>query len=138
MNGEDSLGFCGLVCTRCAFYLEGEIGSTARLLRDRLQDYERYTPRMETRFPVLDEYPGFQQVLSWFASRDCVGCRSGGGLTTCGIRDCCVERGLQHCYMCGEFPCDRLQGDMITNSYRLREAGVERFLEEEKSEAGLG
>jgi hypothetical protein len=34
-------------------------------------------------------------------------CRAGGGHDQCVQRTCCVEKGIEGCWECGGFPCDR-------------------------------
>jgi hypothetical protein len=58
-------------------------------------------------------YDEFLKGVRWLSSRpkSCAGCRFGGGWSwwrDCPVRDCCIERGLEFCYQCDEFPCDRL------------------------------
>lgn len=58
----------------------------------------------------------------------------------CIFRRCALGRGLESCSMCNEFPCDSLQGlyedDMRSkgeaekNARRIREAGIDKWLEE--------
>ena len=35
----------------------------------------------------------------------CAGCRCKDG--DCDIKSCCLEKGLSHCFLCDEFPCDK-------------------------------
>ena len=35
----------------------------------------------------------------------CAGCQDTDG--DCGIKACCFEKGLTHCYLCDEFPCGK-------------------------------
>ena len=37
----------------------------------------------------------------------CPGCREGGGDKRCYQRTCCQDYGLQGCWECDEFPCER-------------------------------
>jgi hypothetical protein len=37
----------------------------------------------------------------------CAGCREGGGAKNCYQRECCVGNGLDGCWQCEEFPCDK-------------------------------
>jgi hypothetical protein len=42
----------------------------------------------------------------------CDGCKSHGKLAdkTCPVRPCAMEKGIDSCAHCGEFPCDKLKG----------------------------
>jgi hypothetical protein len=37
----------------------------------------------------------------------CAGCRHGGGARDCYQRECCMANGLDGCWQCEEFPCDK-------------------------------
>jgi hypothetical protein len=52
-------------------------------------------------------YCGLVCVVCSHVSDGCQGCRSGGGDEECHQRVCCTGRGLQGCWQCGEFPCDK-------------------------------
>ena len=56
----------------------------------------------------------FLKGLRWLASQEqaCQGCRFGGGWfwwPDCPVRDCCIEKNVDFCYQCNEFPCRKLQ-----------------------------
>jgi len=76
----------------------------------------------------------------------CGGCRSDARSVLCPAEcatlDCSRERGVDFCFECDGFPCDKLHpaADMadklphnlkVYNSCRMREKGVERWLKEE-------
>ncbi len=77
----------------------------------------------------------------------CQGCRSDQlyiypGCAQCEIRACADDRGILHCGLCAEFPCDRIRAfqndgrvhhlDIVTQLERLREIGAEQWLAEQK------
>lgn len=130
-------GYCGLHCGNCPFLGGGEIRETANKLQRHLEGYEKYVKRMGEKYPALRGYKEFVDVLRWFASWDCPGCRGGGGIEMCQIRACCLEKGIELCSFCDEFPCERLHGRMITNSNRIRMIGVRAFVEEEEMNTGF-
>jgi len=39
------------------------------------------------------------------ALEGCVGCGAGGGAENCAKRACCLERRLEGCWQCADFPC---------------------------------
>ena len=88
-RSRELLGACGLYCGACYHYRaslpEGEnlLGEAAR----RGRDFEGFT---------------------------CEGCRSDAlyahsGCAECEIRACADDRGLDHCGLCAQFPCDRIE-----------------------------
>jgi hypothetical protein len=49
----------------------------------------------------LDE---FHRGLDWFLGlAQCPGCKAGGGLEGCVIRDCAQERRRDHCHTCSDY-----------------------------------
>ena len=73
----------------------------------------------------------------------CKGCRSEAlylhpGCAQCEIRACTDEKGIPHCGLCNDFPCDRLLAfqndgrvhhrDILVELIRLREKGIGTWL----------
>lgn len=91
-NDKEMIAVCGLVCHKC--------------------DILRAT----------DDKKVAQETVDWFKRElnqdlkledvHCMGCkedRSRHWSADCWILQCCVDRkGLEHCYQCGEFPCQEL------------------------------
>ena len=79
----------------------------------------------------------------------CPGCFSGDDGTpkhcrTCRIKDCTKAKDVAYCYECGEFPCKlvknleksyntRYNESIVNNSLYVREHGIEKFMQAEKS-----
>jgi len=76
----------------------------------------------------------------------CRGCRSDKlyihpGCAHCEIRACTDRRGIIHCGLCTEFPCERLKAfqsdgrrhheDILTDLKRLNETGADKWLAEQ-------
>ncbi len=115
------LGVCGLYCGACyhhrALFYEGERLSEEAARRGR-------TPE------------GFT----------CQGCRSDvlyihSGCAQCEIRACADERGIVHCGLCTELPCERIKAfqgdgrvhhrDILIELENLREKGTDKWLAEQ-------
>jgi len=46
----------------------------------------------------------FRRGLDWFLGlAQCTGCKAGGGLERCTIRDCAQERRQEHCHNCSDY-----------------------------------
>lgn len=84
----------------------------------------------------------FVKGLRWLASKDkpCKGCRFGGGWSwwpDCPVRNCTIQRGVQFCYQCEEFPCKKLSEEPMLKSkkgtieanYQIRSLGIENWLQ---------
>jgi len=91
----------------------------------------------------VGNYNEFVKVLKWLASQDkpCKGCRYGGGWSwwpDCPVRDCVIQKGLDFCYQCSDFPCNKLKEEpFLTNKKAIIEAnnqikslGIEKYAEQ--------
>lgn len=115
------LGVCGLYCGACYHYRAS------------------FT---EGRY-LLEEAARQGRSLEGFA---CKGCRSGAlylhaGCSQCKIRACAEDKGLIHCGLCSEFPCDRIEAfqsdgrihhqDILTHLEELKVKEPDRWLAEQ-------
>jgi hypothetical protein len=133
----DRLAPCGLDCHRCAMCRDGVIQRTAAELAAALDGYEDVAPRLVGLAPVLGNYRQFSEVLALFAGASCSGCRSGGATyPLCAARTCFKEHGVDFCFQCGDYPCERndypesFQKRWRENNDRMRAVGVEQYFEE--------
>lgn len=134
---DTPVGYCGLYCENCPLFRRGEIRDTAHKLQRHLRGYEKYAEKMSEKHQDLRDYQVFLDVISWFASRDCPGCRDGGGLEGCQIKVCCLGKGHELCSQCDIVHCEKVHGWMITNTNRIREIGIKAFIAEEDSKIGF-
>lgn len=113
------LAYCGLYCPQCSFRAANETGS-----REHFADApERYAQLT-------------QKPLEELA---CPGCKGDNICGDCAMKDCAVEKGLEVCADCDEFPCDKLTafgGDgaphhagALEALHAIRELGREAFFE---------
>ena len=74
----------------------------------------------------------------------CPGCRQGGGYPGCEIRRCAERRKIDICVNCGEYPCtlvtefSKIYPTLIADGQRLKEIGVEAWIQEQKKRAETG
>ncbi|RJQ29290.1 MAG: DUF3795 domain-containing protein [Peptococcaceae bacterium] len=132
---------CGLDCFRCASYSQGEIKKLSTELLDALGNFEKVAARLAGFVPALKNYPEFKEVLVFLTRGSCSGCRAGGGqFPLCSARNCFKEKGVDFCFQCDEYPCARNKYDPeLTARWRkmndrMKEAGVEKFYEEQKGQ----
>ena len=90
------LGCCGINCSTCGAYLATQADDDTK----RKEVADQWTVQYKTAF--LPE-----QI-------NCDGCTADGRLvgfaeSICGIRKCCVGKGLSTCAECTDFPCAELQ-----------------------------
>jgi hypothetical protein len=115
---RELIAYCGLYCGACSFKVAFEENDPEHVLR------------MPTRYDSYKSDP---------FDRPCPGCKQENLCGRCGIRDCAVEKQLDHCGSCNEFPCDKVKdfnndgvphhGATIANLLLLQDVGEERWLE---------
>lgn len=133
----DALAPCGLSCRKCFAYSEGEIGVLSRRLQELLGSFDRYAERFSVFLPVFESYPSFKELLAHLAQADCSGCREGAcKYPDCGVIACYQQKGVDFCFQCEEFPCEKTNFDpdlkrrWIQMNSRMKEIGVESYFEE--------
>ncbi|MBN2223087.1 MAG: DUF3795 domain-containing protein [Deltaproteobacteria bacterium] len=136
-----SLAPCGLNCVKCMAYAEGDIKRHAAELTRLLGSFDIYAERFSKFAPVFANYPSFKELLAHFSSGSCRGCRAGECIyPNCGVGPCTREKGIDFCFECGEFPCEKSNFDphlkerWITMNERMKEIGPEGYWEETKDQ----
>jgi hypothetical protein len=133
----ERLAPCGIDCERCVMYSEGRVKNLATALGAALAGFEKMAPRVADRLPALQHYSEFAAVLALLGEASCSGCRGGGSvLPFCSARTCFREQGVDFCFQCADYPCERnaypenlVQRWRACND-RMREVGVERYYQE--------
>jgi len=128
---------CGLYCGGCLAFAGGPIRNHARVLRDLLgPNFEVHARRMQAMSPALRHFQDFSRLLEFLSQGTCRGCREGGCLLgDCGVRACALERGVDFCGLCADFPCENpglpegLRERWRKNGEILRERGPAAFLD---------
>ena len=134
----ERLAPCGLDCSRCFNYHDGQITQSATELRDALIGFEKRALHIaKDLYPELEAYEQFARVLDVMTRGQCHGCRSGGPqMPFCAARTCFREKGVDFCFECDEYTCSRnsypelLAKKWHDNNERMKEVGVEAFYEE--------
>ena len=96
--------------------------------------------------PIFKKYPDFKEMLDYFASEHCSGCRKEQCriFRNCGVRPCHQSRGVNFCYECEEFPCDRTNFDeslyqvWVTLNNIIRDKGIEAYCEKARNRPRYG
>ena len=130
---------CGLCCETCFAHVNGNIRKYSLKLKEKLGGFHISAKRFETLIgnPILEKYADFKEMLDYFASENCKGCRKEQCkiFKNCGVRPCHQEKGIDFCYQCDEFSCERTNFD--ENLYKrwvdinetIREKGLETYCE---------
>lgn len=137
------ISYCGkYYCAFCDYH-KGTIVKDAKNL---LAFAERYgSLRLIANNNNVCNFDEFLKALKWLASQDtpCKGCRFGGGWSwwgDCPVRDCCIEKGVNFCYQCQDFPCEKLNEEplldrkkaMIEANNQIKIKGIESWMQQLK------
>jgi hypothetical protein len=156
-------GACGLYCRLCPEYEGfrmgfGEAGERLRYLVTQMVQVDAWSwnindPESKEKF---FSYIEFMKGLQWLSNQkaSCKGCDSEvvpssslllpGRNPECKIRNCCFGRSLRFCYECPEFACGKLiklkehYPHCLGNLHRMKDVGIERWLEEQQSKVKAG
>ncbi|MCP4351484.1 MAG: DUF3795 domain-containing protein [Desulfobacterales bacterium] len=130
---------CGLSCGKCFAFSEGGIRKHATELKSLLGNFDNYAERFSGFLPIFKKYPEFKEMLEYMTQADCIGCRNGEcKYPNCGVTACYKDKGVDFCFQCDEFPCDKSNFDpdlhrrWIQMNNRMKEIGVESYYEETK------
>lgn len=138
----DRLGPCGLNCEKCFAFATGQIKTYAEQLSNSLENFDSYAQRFVTLLqePIFKKYTDFKAMLDYFTSVSCKGCRNETCrlFSNCKVKDCHIEKKVDFCFQCAEFPCDNTGFDenlrirMEKINQRMQEVGVEQYYDETK------
>jgi len=140
---KTSVAPCGLSCEKCFAHVDGDIRRYSLKLKEKLGNFGVYAKKFETLLgdPIFKKYPDFKEMLDYFASENCRGCRNEQCkmFENCGIRGCHQEKQIDFCYLCDEFPCNRTNFDeqmykiwVIINE-KIKETSIEQYYEKTKT-----
>ena len=134
----ERLAPCGLDCRRCYGYSGGSIKENSTQLLESLSGLEKVAGMLEGVIPAFKGYPQFKEMLEFLAGGSCPGCRQGGSkFPLCSARTCFKEKGVDFCFQCDQYPCDRnryhppLRKKWLDNNNRMKEIGIEAFYQEQ-------
>jgi hypothetical protein len=135
----EKLGYCGIHCGKCFAFSNGSIKEYSTKLMESLGNFDVYAERFSE---LLDEpkfvhYKEFKDLLAYFSSENCRGCRIEGCkiFNSCKVRDCAIENQVKFCFQCKSFPCENtgfdehLRQRWININLKMKEIGVEAYYE---------
>ena len=145
---KETIAPCGLCCETCFAHVKGDIRKLSIQLKEKLGNFHVNAKRFETLLeePIFKKYPDFKEMLDYFASENCHGCRDEQCklFKNCGVRPCHQEMGVDFCYQCDEFPCDRTHFDeslykgWVAINEIIREKGIETYCEKARRRPRYG
>ena len=138
---KERLAPCGLHCGKCFAFHDGEIHEAAVRLRKYLGNFAPYAQRFAVQLdPVFEKYPDFALLLDYLADVSC-----GGGriekckfYKNCKVRSCSLEKQVDFCCECPEFPCGHTGLDQnldqrhVAINRRIAEIGPEAYYDDIK------
>ena len=95
------IAYCGLTCHTCAIYLATREANKDKQRGMRAEIAQVCNEKYGTHYKPED-------------ITDCDGCRTKGGrlfagCTTCQIRKCARDKGVENCAYCNGYPCEELE-----------------------------
>jgi len=144
MEPERLVTYCGLYGACCARYLGHRPFRQAAEIVAEICDahgFHAWMPQVVTEFDYGEFRKGiefFRRDDTWFVCEGC--CKGGGGGPPDCVRKCCVERGVELCFECGEFPCARAAKDaaLLARGEEYRRLGREEWLRRQIERAEQG
>jgi hypothetical protein len=137
----ERLAPCGLDCSRCADYEDGEIRQMSTKLLEALGNYKTLAKMKSDGNGVFEGYDQFDALLKTFSQASCSGCRGDHVIcpvTTCSAKHCQIEKKVNFCFECDEYPCEkqfsgRLRDRWLSINDRMQAIGaVAYYLEQVK------
>ena len=128
---------CSLVCHTCTASKEGVIRCRAAEMLGLLEGFDTVAEKLVDHMPPLAKYADFRLVLNSFAEASCEGCRGEQSpWPDCPIAPCARSKGVDYCFECDEFPCQRVGADFalrerwLRGTRRMREIGAAAYCAE--------
>ena len=102
-----------------------------------LGSYGRIAKLKEEIIPLFNSYPNFENVLNYFSTVSCSGCRGKNVqcFLNCIAKTCHKEKGVDFCFQCNDYPCQKQITGPLGERFkklgdRMKEIGVVEFYKE--------
>jgi hypothetical protein len=149
MDNKELVTYCGAYCGECALFPGfTALREAAKALNELIEIHglqnwipRAWLPEAENKFDFAEFRKGlsfFSNAESFFVCRK--RCKEGGGFAECIMRQCCQERGLDVCFDCADFPCDKVPWNptMIKRAGEYKKLGRDKWLRQEAKKAKQG
>jgi len=137
---KETIAPCGLCCETCFAHVDGDIRKYSMKLKEKLGNFHINAKRFEILLddPIFKKYRYFKEMLDYFASENCKGCRNEQCklFKGCGVRRCHQEKQIDFCFQCDQFPCDRTNFDpglysgWVAINEIIQKKGIEKYYRE--------
>lgn len=139
-NAINELAPCGLDCSRCVSYKNGDVVRLSIELKAALTNYEHVAEHVKHFNPIFNAYPEFMSILDYLTKGTCEGCHFTKQETPgCSIRACHHKHTVHFCCQCPDFPCTpttynpSLKETWLKNNQSILQKGIDQFYKEQKS-----
>jgi hypothetical protein len=99
---RNDVAYCGDYCRTCHWYTDAMRKPAAQLLELIKSHFEVGLWINEKGGNSKETIKGLEILSKGACSFNCKG---GSGWTGCPVRKCCIEKGVEFCFECSEFPC---------------------------------
>jgi len=134
------IAYCGLYCRLCAQL--ARIPQQSAALRDTLrkEGWEHFGEH------AIQGFDGFWVILGRLSQLidTCRCCRGGCGNPDCSIRKCAIEKKVEICSSCSEYPCSHVEDlakrypNLLSDGARQKEIGIEKWVREQEQRFRAG
>jgi hypothetical protein len=139
MEKKNYLAYCGLYCELCS--ARNRTPYYAKKLLETLKDGE-----FEEWGQSFKEFEDFWKLLAMFAhTTDDMCCKTKKcGHPNCAIRNCAINKKVEACAFCDEFPCEKITGLdktyplILHDGNRIKEIGIEAWISEQEKRKARG
>jgi hypothetical protein len=149
MNGANLMTYCGACCNACALSPRFTALKEAAVLINELIEVhglQNWIPQAWLpEAPNMFDFNEFRKGLDFFSKANSFyicqkGCKDGGGFAECIMRKCCRERGLDICFDCTDFPCNKVEWDPVRmkRAEEYKRLGRDKWLQEQEKKARQG
>jgi hypothetical protein len=144
MVDKGLITYCGAYCGLCARYHGYTAFREAISMVSEIADahgFQYWMPGAVKDFDYTEFRKGlafFSDAESWLVCRNC--CKGGDGRPDCPMRNCCQERGLDICFACSDFPCNKVawNPNMIKRAEEYKKLGKDEWLRTQMEKANQG
>ena len=139
MKKEKYLSYCGLYCDLCG--ARCRTPNKAKELADTLRhgEFEEWGPS----FPEFNDFWKLLNQLADVPEEKC--CKTMKcGHPDCSIRKCAMQKELETCAFCNEYPCEKItrfaksEPLLIQDGYRIKEIGIKAWISEQEKRKETG
>ncbi len=136
---RSEVGYCGSYCRTCYWYNDALRKPAAQLL-DLVKSHFEVAGWIDYKGGCSKETIKGLEILS--KSACAFNCKGGSGWGGCPVRKCCIAKGIDFCFECQEFPCERnwseksehanvFTANKMKRLQEMKEIGVEEWIKKQ-------